>query len=133
LGSTDAVRAQCCAQFVVSRERILRHSRDEYVALRQWILEGSKSDLVSGRILSYIWHILFIKPGDLQGSSSESAAQSGIDLEQLNSRACPRAQECYCRLYGRCNLARCVDGSCYGQYQLPPDLKLPTGWADTHG
>ncbi len=132
LGATDAVRAQCCAQFVVACERILQHSRDEYVALRQWILEGSRSDLVSGRILSYVWHILFLKPGEFHRKNSESAAYEGIDLEQLNTRACPRAEECYCRLYGRCNLERCAAGSCYGQYRLPPDLKLPKDWADTH-
>ncbi|TVY81096.1 hypothetical protein LSUE1_G005926 [Lachnellula suecica] len=39
LGSSDAVRAQCCAQFVVAREQIWQHYRDEYVALRQWLLD----------------------------------------------------------------------------------------------
>ncbi|KAL4894885.1 hypothetical protein BDV59DRAFT_175201 [Aspergillus ambiguus] len=41
LGRTDTVRAQCCAQFVVSRESVRQHSLDEYVALRQWLLDGS--------------------------------------------------------------------------------------------
>ncbi|RHZ69144.1 hypothetical protein CDV55_100002 [Aspergillus turcosus] len=40
LGRNDAVRSQCCAQFVVARESIWRHSREEYVALRQWLLDG---------------------------------------------------------------------------------------------
>ncbi|KAI9927654.1 hypothetical protein ASPWEDRAFT_119565 [Aspergillus wentii DTO 134E9] len=139
LGRTDAVRSQCCAQFVVSRESVWQHSREEYVALRQWLLDGSSgngvdkhsknpraapaSDLTAGRILSYLWHILFIK----HDSYDE------VDLDRLNSQACPRADECYCRLYGRCNLERCKGpGSCLGQYRLPPDFKLPDDWAATH-
>jgi hypothetical protein len=41
LGRTVAVRTQCCAQFVVARETVWQHSRDEYAALRQWLLDGS--------------------------------------------------------------------------------------------
>ncbi|RDW83247.1 hypothetical protein BP5796_04738 [Coleophoma crateriformis] len=137
LGPGDAVRSQCCAQFAVSRERIWQHSREEYVALRQWLLDGSKGsstdrhfqsssaapsdDRIAGRILSYVWHILFIKqePPDLTASSP------GIDLDRLNSQACPSADACYCLLYGRCNLDCPTPGSCRGQYELPKDLKLP--------
>ncbi|CAF9932439.1 hypothetical protein IMSHALPRED_008892 [Imshaugia aleurites] len=140
LGRTDAVRAQCCAQFVVARDRVWQRSREEYVALRQWLLDGSsdsgnikhsqsgnvapRDDRVAGRILSYLWHILFIK---------QDGVYSGVDLEQLNILACPRADECYCRLYGRCDLQGCrTPGHCYGQYLLPPDFRLPPDWAATH-
>ncbi|PYH92937.1 hypothetical protein BO71DRAFT_400102 [Aspergillus ellipticus CBS 707.79] len=142
LGRNDAVRAQCCAQFVLSRESARQHTRDEYVALRQWLLDGAdnshsgdapptspspnrraapRDDRVAGRILSYVWHILFIQrralhPEGLGGS---------IDLGRLNAIACPRADECYCRLYGQCDLPRCSAGGCYGQYQLPRDFKVP--------
>lgn len=125
LSRADTVRSQCSAQFVVTRSRIWQHSRDEYVALRQWLLDidgAPKNDRVSGRILSYVWHILFIKSerSDVQRSST-----GGVDLEQLNSQACPRADQCYCRLYGRCNLPGCTHpGSCSGQYVLPPKLKV---------
>lgn len=137
LGRTDTVRAQCCAQFIVSRERVWQHSRDEYIALRQWLLDGADErinfrsrnekvapmdDRVAGRILSYLWHILFAKPN----------ADGGIDLEQLNKDACPSAQECYCRLYGRCNLQCPNPRTCLGQYQVPPYFKLPDNWAEMH-
>ncbi|KAF4634271.1 hypothetical protein G7Y89_g3832 [Cudoniella acicularis] len=110
LGRTEAVRSQCCAQFVVSRERVLQHSRDEYIALRQWLLDGSSGledntfkrnrgapadDRVAGRILSYVWHILFLGPGK---PTAESWKSNGIYLDQLNNLACPRADKCYCRL-----------------------------------
>lgn len=137
LRRTDAVRSQCCAQFVVSRERIWQHSRLEYVALRQWLLDGIEDprssqthggpaapldDRVAGRILSYMWHILFAKP-NLNGE---------LELRQLNKDACPSAGDCYCRLYGRCDLQCPNPGTCWGQYKIPPDYKLPSDWADTH-
>lgn len=139
LGRSNVVRSQCCAQFVVARESVWQHSRDEYVALRQWLLDGSidkghdghvhnsnaapSDDRVAGRILSYIWHILFIKSGDA----------NAVDLERLNKQACPYADECYCRLYKRCKLKGCTSpGSCYAQYSLPQNFRLPDDWAATH-
>lgn len=137
LGRTDTVRSQCCAQFVVSRERIWQHTKEEYIALRQWLLDGSgdgegklsksdqiapQDDRVAGRIVSYLWHILFAKI-DADGT---------VDLAQLNQDACPSAKDCYCRLYGRCDL-QCPDaGMCLGQYQRPKDFKLPDDWEATH-
>ncbi|KAM0794304.1 hypothetical protein BDR22DRAFT_875977 [Usnea florida] len=146
LGRTEAVRAQCCAQFVVARHRIWQHSRDEYVALRQWLLDGSsdsdvhgqspsgnaapRDDRVAGRILSYLWHILFMQQ---PGSDARGSSPDGVDLEELNRLACPRAEECYCRLYGRCDLEGCTSpGHCRGQYVLPPDFRLPDDWTATH-
>lgn len=133
LGSSDAVRSQCCAQFVVARESIWQHSREEYVALRQWLLDGTApaDDRVSGRILSYLWHILFIQTSRKEHQSSSSSG--GIDLERANSLACPPAGECYCRLYGRCDVQGCTTpGHCEGEYDLPPDLRLPPDWAAQH-
>jgi len=127
IGRHDAVRAQCCAQFVVSRESIRQHSRQEYIALRQWLLDGSDpkkrhppgvasaDDLVAGRIISYLWHILFIR---------HSRTDDKLSLAALNAAACPSASDCYCRLYGRCGLTCHKPGRCVGQYRLPPDLKL---------
>lgn len=138
LGRNDAVRAQCCAQFVVARNSVWQHSREEYVALRQWLLDESSNsaphnDRVSGRILSYTWHILFMNQGKSNTHNSLSGTYDSIDLEQLNSLACPRADECYCRLYGRCNLEGCTTpGHCRGQYHLPPDYSLPDDWAARH-
>lgn len=140
LRRSDALRAQCCAQFAVSRERIWQHSRDEYIALRQWLLDGneggdkaarsrsrnSKSapldDKVAGRILSYVWHIIFAQPD----------ADGEIQLSQLNKQACPSAEDCYCRLYGRCGLKCLNPGNCQGQYKVPPNFRLPDDWETTH-
>jgi hypothetical protein len=138
LGRNDAVRAQCCAQFAVGQDRVWQHSREEYIALRQWLLDGSDDgvarnpqggskaapgdDLVAGRIVSYLWHILFARYGD----------DGGINLEELNRDSCPSAEECYCRLYGRCTLTCKAPGSCKGQYAVPKYFKLPKDWEETH-
>ena len=143
LGRGDAVRSQCCAQFVVARSSIWRWERKEYVALRQWLLDGSagsetagktaapSDDRVAGRILSYVWHILFIQQAETDSQKPLSDIRGGVDLQRLNLLACPGAEECYCRLYGRCGLG-CSSGSCPGEYRLPQDLKLPEDWAATH-
>ena len=135
LARGDAVRAQCCAQFVVARENIRRWQKAEYIALRQWLLDGSDGsdtsrknaapgdDRIAGRILSYVWHILFLQ--------LQARVSTGVDLEGLNHLACPHAESCYCRLYARCALERCKSGSCHGQYHLPQNYKLPDDWALT--
>ncbi|KAL3419281.1 hypothetical protein PVAG01_09504 [Phlyctema vagabunda] len=96
LGRTDTVRSQCCAQFVVARDRVWQHSRDEYLALRQWLLDSMATsdgstdkylrtrdaapidDRVAGRILSYVWHILFMSRGR---SDPHTSSFGDIDLE----------------------------------------------------
>lgn len=122
------LRSQCCAQFVVSQASIWQHSRNEYVALRQWLLSGSapRDDRISGRILSYIWHILFIQ------HTSVATEGDFISLSSLNRLGCPDAQQCYCQLYGRCNLECSRPGHCKGQYSIPPRYALPDGWAEQH-
>ncbi|RMD44428.1 hypothetical protein DV735_g710, partial [Chaetothyriales sp. CBS 134920] len=75
LSRSDILRSQCCAQFAVARANILQHSRDEYVALRQWLLDDPRvspaaahpDDRVAGRVMSYVWHLLFL-PRDQDGS-----------------------------------------------------------------
>ena len=63
---------------------------------------------MSGRIIEYTWHIIFGK----------------------NAVHCPIAKECYCNLYGLCDL-RCEDeGTCREQYKLPKHTDMPKGWPE---
>lgn len=139
LGRGDSVKSQCCAQFIVSQGNIWQHSRAEYFALRQWLLDdgpGSapRDDRISGRILSYLWHILFL-PQDSYAPRPEAGGvrKDSLSLDRMNLMACPSAADCYCRLYGRCGLEACSEGSCRGQYTLPVNYKLPEDWADRYG
>jgi len=40
---------------------------------------------------------------------------------------CPNAGECYCKVYGLCNL-RCDANQCDNRYVLPKVATLPPGW-----
>lgn len=74
------VWAPCCAQFAVSREQIYKRPLEDYIKIRRWIIETEENDAKSGRIMEYLWHVIF--------------GQKAID--------CADEKKCYCSLYGRC-------------------------------
>lgn len=41
---------------------------------------------------------------------------------------CPSAAECYCNVFGLCDMLLCKNDSCEGRYTLPPYSTLPLGW-----
>ncbi|PQE28392.1 Di-copper centre-containing protein [Rutstroemia sp. NJR-2017a BBW] len=126
IGRGEVLRSQCCAQFVVGRRNVWGWGREDYERLRGWVMETGEDDRVSGRVVSYLWGVLFLGKGVGEGEGK------GVGLKELNSRACPSAEECYCRVYGRCGL-ECRDrGKCKGQYTLPREFKLPEDWAARH-
>lgn len=53
------IGAACCAQFAVSRDAVLKRPKTDYERFREWILETEKSDAKSGRVLEFLWHIIF--------------------------------------------------------------------------
>ena len=52
----ETIGAACCAQFVVTREKIRERPKSDYLRYRKWILDTKLEDGVSGRILEYSWH-----------------------------------------------------------------------------
>lgn len=70
----------CCAQFALSRERILSIPMSRYIFYRDWILTTPLSDYISGRIWEYLWQYMF------RG-------------EYVN---CPQEHVCYCDGFGIC-------------------------------
>jgi hypothetical protein len=91
----EVVGAGCCSQFAVTSKTIRRNKRDDYIRIRQWLLDTEIPDYMSGRVLEYSWHILFGK----------------------NAVHCPSTEECYCKVYGSCDLD-CMEGDC-GTYLYP--------------
>lgn len=59
--SSRRIWTSCCAQFAVSREQIHRRPLQDYVSIRQWLLETELDDSLSGRVLEYLWHVIFGK------------------------------------------------------------------------
>ncbi|KAI1379087.1 hypothetical protein F4677DRAFT_410501 [Hypoxylon crocopeplum] len=102
----EIVGASCCGQFAVTRDSIRRHPKQDYERWRQWLINTSLDDRTSGTVLEYLWHIIFGK--------------DAVD--------CPSAAQCYCNLYGLCDLDCTSEGDCPDRYQLPPYSTLPQGW-----
>ncbi|OJD11075.1 hypothetical protein AJ78_08075 [Emergomyces pasteurianus Ep9510] len=102
------VGVPCCAQFAATRDQVHKRPKEEYEHYRNWLLNTSLSDEMSGRIFEYSWHMIFGR----------------------NSVHCPSARECYCKQFGFCNLSCTGPGSCDGRYTMPPYSTLPKGWPD---
>lgn len=57
----DQVGAACCAQFAVSRDQVLKRPREDYTKFRQWVIDTDKTDASSGRVMEFLWHVIFGK------------------------------------------------------------------------
>jgi hypothetical protein len=55
----EVIATPCCAQFAVSKAQVLQRSLSNYQRYHQWLMETELSDEVSGRIMEYMWHIIF--------------------------------------------------------------------------
>ncbi|KAL4870388.1 hypothetical protein BDV12DRAFT_207828 [Aspergillus spectabilis] len=74
------ISAACCAQFAVSRAQVLQRPRADYIKVRQWVIDTELSDAASGRVMEYLWHVIFGREGVF----------------------CPDEELCYCQVYGQC-------------------------------
>ncbi|PKY08673.1 hypothetical protein P168DRAFT_247203 [Aspergillus campestris IBT 28561] len=100
------VGVSCCAQFGATRWKILERPKSDYIRFRDWLATTTLPDELSGRIMEYSWHMIFGK-------------------EPIY---CPTAEECYCKVFGMCNLHCPDEGECDDRYALPPYSSLPKGW-----
>ncbi len=53
--------AACCAQFAVSRDQVLKRPLEDYISFRNWVINTEKTDAKSGRVMEYLWHVIFGK------------------------------------------------------------------------
>jgi hypothetical protein len=74
------VATQCCAQFAVSKDQLLKLPKYEYERYRSFLEETHYDDATSGRVMEYMWHIIF-----------------GRDAVH-----CENMFDCWCAVYGRC-------------------------------
>ena len=75
-----ALGQACCAQFALSKERILSIPLSRFIFFRDWIMRTPLSDYISGRIWEYSWQYLFTG----------------------QSIFCPAEHICYCGGFGVC-------------------------------
>lgn len=57
------VGAACCAQFAVSKDQVLNRPLSDYQHFRNWIVDTEQSDAKSGRVMEFLWHVVFGKDG----------------------------------------------------------------------
>ena len=57
----EMVGQACCAQFAVSREQVMKRPLEDYVSYRQWVIDTELSDDKSGRVMEFLWHVIFGK------------------------------------------------------------------------
>ena len=74
------VAQPCCAQFALSKERILSVPLGRYTFYRDWIMKTPLTDYISGRIWEYSWQFVFTGKGTY----------------------CPAEHLCYCDAFGVC-------------------------------
>ncbi|KAF1351838.1 hypothetical protein BDV97DRAFT_133155 [Delphinella strobiligena] len=95
------IASQCCAQFAVTREAILRRPKEQYLIMREWLLGTTLHDDISGRVLEKLWaYIMTDEPVH-----------------------CPSPHSCACDYFGHCE-AQHWPKPPKGLPQLPADSLL---------
>ncbi|KAJ9302949.1 hypothetical protein DTO271G3_323 [Paecilomyces variotii] len=102
----EVVGVSCCAQFGVTKWKIRERPKSDYEHFRNWLKTTDLTDELSGRIMEYSWHMIF-------------------GMEPVH---CPDVAQCYCNVFGLCNLNCDGPDSCDNRYILPPYSTLPKGW-----
>eukprot|EP00823_Brevimastigomonas_motovehiculus_P008601 TRINITY_DN7904_c0_g1_i1.p1 TRINITY_DN7904_c0_g1~~TRINITY_DN7904_c0_g1_i1.p1 ORF type:complete len:336 (+),score=35.63 TRINITY_DN7904_c0_g1_i1:110-1117(+) len=77
----------CCAEFIVSRERIYLHSKQFYEDLYSYLMSTSISSRLSGRVFEDSWHFLFGEPYIVPDYPYSSCAVDPDPLQKLRSQA----------------------------------------------
>ncbi len=55
---------RCCAMFYVHRDNILRHSKEKYQKLYNYLMNSKQLSYHTGRFFEYSWHIIFTNEDD---------------------------------------------------------------------
>lgn len=120
----DVIGVTCCSQFAVRRETIHKRPIEDYIWYREWLTRSPLGDDLSGRVLEYSWHSKFYVPTH---PGKGPPAKPPAVMFGKKSVHCPDAGQCYCKMYGMCDL-KCEADKCENQYILPPVATLPKGW-----
>jgi hypothetical protein len=86
----------CCAQFAVSKSQVLSRPKADYERYLKWLLETKLDDQTSGKVLEYMWHIIYGKDPVLCVPPRLFCL-----IRLLTVVSCPPITECYCNVYGR--------------------------------
>ena len=74
----EEIAAPCCAQFAVTREQVLKRPKEDYERYYRWVTTTDLEDYVSGRVMEYLWHIIFGK------DTFQSVLSSPLNVSKVN-------------------------------------------------
>jgi hypothetical protein len=59
--SVDYIKLGCitCAQFYVNKNLILKHPREEYIKMYNWLMNSNIISFWTGRVFEHSWHYIF--------------------------------------------------------------------------
>lgn len=55
----ENLRYYSCAQFVVDKKCVLRHSKETYQHFNNWLINTNIDNFISARVFEYTWHYIF--------------------------------------------------------------------------
>lgn len=90
------VGVACCGQFAVSKSQVRSRPKSSYERFQRWLPETPLDDSDSGRVLEYMWHIIWsvtVVVSILYGPAGGGPA---------HVCSCPDLETCYCDVYGQC-------------------------------
>ncbi|KAI9850673.1 MAG: hypothetical protein M1830_006972, partial [Pleopsidium flavum] len=80
----EVIGVGCCAQFAVTKEKLLERPMDDYEHYRQWLLGTSLDDDISGRIMEYSWHSKsLVRSEQVQAWVEEALPAAGANSVRL--------------------------------------------------
>lgn len=74
------IKYRLCAQFYVHKKAVLRHKKEKYIALFEWIMNSPLKSYWTGLMFEYIWHIIFT------GELDDNKYQSYLILSDCNDQ-----------------------------------------------
>ena len=92
----EKIGVACCAQFAVTKQQIRSRPKEDYERIFQWLMETPLDDAISGRIMEYLWHVIF-------GREPQQLVQFVGQSLRLTRSSCPDDLKCYCDTYGMCS------------------------------
>ncbi|KAL9123204.1 MAG: hypothetical protein Q9187_000253 [Circinaria calcarea] len=101
----ESLSQPCCAQFALSKPRMLSIPLDRFIFYRDWLLRTTLTDYISGRIWEFAWHYVF----------------TGSDTY------CPSEQACYCDGFGVCFRGEAGHRDFWRLHQEKKELELELG------
>lgn len=122
----EVVAQPCCAQFAVTAERIKARPKSDYEHYRDWLRDTPLTDYLSGRIVEYMWH----SRSSFKAWVLVLYTEHCVVIFGQEAVHCPNAKQCYCNMYGLCDLPCENEGECRSVYKLPKYSTLPAFWPE---